>query len=161
MNALVQRALDRATGQIGQDEKPVHGSNWGHPVQDYLASVNIFVPAAWCMAFIYWCFKDAANQLGIGCPLKKTGQVLAQLHNTDPKFVVKVDGPAFEFQPGDIFILDLGHGLGHCGMVISVNEDGSANTVEGNTNDTGSREGFEVAQKVRHAKLPMIAVIRF
>lgn len=160
MNALVQRALARAIGQDKQEEKPLR-SNWGHPVQDFLASVNLFQPAAWCMAFIYWCFKDAANQLGVGCPLKKTGQVLAQYHNTDPKNIVLVNTPSFRFEPGDIFIMDLGHGLGHCGMVISVNEDGSAQTIEGNTNDTGSREGIAVEIKTRHAVPPMIGVIRF
>lgn len=165
MNALVQRALDRAAtvaslpeGSPQKQENP-KGSNWGHPVQDYLASVDIFFPASWCMAFLYWCFKDAAGQLGLQNPLIKTGGVLAQWHGQDPKHQV----PVFQakVEPGDIFIMDLGHGLGHTGIVESFTPGGMLNTIEGNTNDTGSREGYEVVRKIRKPAGPIIGYLRF
>jgi hypothetical protein len=38
---------------------------------------------------------------------------------------------------------------GHAGIVTKVNADGSFETIEGNTNGAGSREGDQVAVKVR------------
>ena len=49
---------------------------------------------------------------------------------------------------GDIFIQDHGGGLGHCGIVESLGI-GVVHTIDGNTNDTGSREGYEVIRKIR------------
>lgn len=143
MGKLSDSALDIAISQIGQEEKPI-GSNWGHPVQDYLASVGINFPASWCMAFIYWCFENAATASGEISPLIKTGGVLHQWDSISPEF--KAATP----QIGSIFIMDFGEGLGHTGIVEKI--DGSfLHTIEGNTNDTGSREGFEVCRKIRNS----------
>jgi hypothetical protein len=45
-----------------------------------------------------------------------------------------------------VFVLDKGHGLGHCGIVEDLVGDGSIITIEGNTNAEGSREGDRVAR---------------
>jgi len=140
-NSLPIRALQKAISQIGQTEKPL-GSNWGVPVKDYLKSVAINFPASWCMAFVYWCFENSLIE-GEHNPLIKTGGVMNAWNSTDK--LHKVIGNA---QPGDIFIMDFGKGLGHTGIVESVN-GASVSTIEGNTNDTGSREGIEVCRKVR------------
>jgi hypothetical protein len=42
-----------------------------------------------------------------------------------------------------IFVLDTGGGAGHTGLVVSI-EGGRLITLEGNTNDGGSREGVGV-----------------
>lgn len=154
MSQLSDRALERAAGQVGQKENPLK-SNWGHPVQDYLASVGIYFAASWCMAFMYWCFKDAAGQLGIKNPMARTGGCLAQLSQSE-KYKV-TDDP----QPGDVFIMDLGHGLGHTGIIESIDPDGTLHTIEGNTNDDGSREGIAVERRARHQAHPIIAYLRF
>ena len=52
-------------------------------------------------------------------------------------------------KPGAIFIMDFGKGVGHTGLVVKVNKDGTVDTIEGNTNDEGSREGYEVCRRVR------------
>lgn len=172
MSALMDRALARAQGFVEpnipkgdprRQENPP-GSNWGHPVQDFLSSVDTHIPASWCMAFMYWLVKDAAAQLGLENPMMKTGGCLVQWHNRLKNQIALVNGhlPDLEsIQPGDIMIMDHGHGLGHTGIVESVNADGSINTIEGNTNDTGSREGVEVDRKVRHVAAPIIGFLRF
>lgn len=139
---LQQQAIEVAISQLGKEESP-RGSNWGEPVKSYLASVGIGFPASWCMAFMYWIFRQAAKELGIVTPLLKTGGVLKAWQKAPA--AVKVTSP----QPGDIFIQDHGHGLGHTGIVVKVNKDGTIDTIEGNTNDTGSREGYEVCRRVR------------
>lgn len=169
MSKLSDKTLEIAISQIGETEKPL-GSNWGHPVQDYLASVGIHFPASWCMAFMFWCVDQAVKILvktneatwisfmQSYNPLNHTGSVLRQWQTINPKFKTP-EGSAP--QPGDIFIMDLGGGLGHTGIVESINADGTLNTIEGNTNDTGSREGVEVARKIRHNAKPIIGYIRF
>lgn len=134
-------ALKIAITQIGKCENPL-GSNWGVPVKDYLASVGINFPASWCMAFVYWCFDQAGKGNN---PLIKTGGVLNAWNTADKKYRVT------DAQPGDIFIMDFGKGLGHTGIVEKVDEN-FIYTVEGNTNDTGSREGIMVCRKQRPKK---------
>jgi len=140
MSELSTIALQKAVTQIGQQENP-QGSNWGHPVQDYLNAVGIDFPASWCMAFVYWCFNEASKQLGINNPLFRTGGVL-RAYNRAVNNVVK------DAAIGDIFVIDFGHGLGHTGIIENI-EGELLHTIEGNTNDTGSREGYEVCRRVR------------
>ena len=140
-----------AITQIGQEESPI-GSNWGYPVSEYLASVGIDFPASWCMAFVYWCFNYAASNIGTVNPLVKTGGVLKAYNSA-------VSHHQSSPQEGDIFIMDLGHGLGHCGIVELI--DGSnIHTIDGNTNDTGSREGYAVERKIR-AKSTIKGYLRY
>lgn len=149
---LQQKALEIAITQLGEEEKP-RGSNWGEPVKSYLAAVGIAFPASWCMAFMYWVFLEAAKQLGIKTPLLKTGGVLNAWQKAPA--AVKVTDP----QPGDIFIQDHGHGLGHTGIVERVEGD-IVHTIEGNTNNNGSREGFAVERKTRK-KTSIIGYLRY
>ena len=135
---LSKLALKTAITQIGQTEKPL-GSNWGIPVRNYLASVGINFPASWCAAFVYWCFDQVSNGEN---PLVKTGGVLTHWNQADKKYRVT------EPQPGDIFIMDFGKGLGHTGIVEQADET-FIYTIEGNTNDSGSREGIMVCKKQR------------
>ncbi len=133
--------LQIAITQIGQEEVP-RGSNWGTTdkpaVINYLKSVGISFPASWCMSFVYWCCKQSYPTN----PLVKTGGVLAQWNKIQPQY--KYSTP----KPGDIFIQDHGHGLGHAGFIESV-EGENIHTIEGNTNDSGAREGFEVCRRIR------------
>lgn len=137
---LSEKALEVAIGEDGKQEIP-KGSNWGEHVQKYLASVGITFPASWCCAFVYWSFEQAAIQMGVKNPLFKTGGVINLYNHSQAN---RRSTP----MKGDVFIMDHGHGLGHTGMVIDVQGD-YVYTIEGNTNDTGSREGFEVCKKKR------------
>lgn len=148
---LQQHALEVAITQIGQEEKPI-GSNWGHPVQDYLASVDINFPASWCMAFLYWCFRKASLDLLIENPMIKSGGVLKEWDTNH--FEYKIE-PHSRLQPGDIFIQDHGGGLGHCGIIESIDGD-TLHTIEANTNNNGSREGYAVERKTRPRTDPKI-----
>jgi hypothetical protein len=130
-------ALKIAQTQIGQTEKPL-GSNWGEPVKTYLASVNINFPASWCMAFVYWCIK----QTGIKNDFVKSAGVLDVWNKTLKQN--KSTTPLI----GSVFIMDFGKGLGHTGIVESFDAD-YIYSIEGNTNDTGSREGIAVCKKKR------------
>jgi hypothetical protein len=145
--SLSTGALKVAITQLGQHEKPL-GSNWGKPVQGYLKSVGLGFPASWCMAFVYWCYDQAVrnNPPLINNPLIKSGGVLNCWNKADKKY--RVVG---EPKPGDIFIMDFGGGLGHTGIVEKVDAT-FVYTIDGNSNDSGSREGIEVCRKQRPRK---------
>jgi len=141
---MKDKILQIAISQLGIQENP-KGSNWGQDVAKYLSSVNINFPASWCMAFVYWCYRQASIELGQINPLFRTGGVLSQWNKTNTKF------RRTQPQKGDIFIMDFGGGLGHTGMVLEVKGDKIV-TIEGNSNDEGSREGFEVCKRERSIK---------
>ncbi|BFM42680.1 hypothetical protein CFS9_13210 [Flavobacterium sp. CFS9] len=140
MSKLSEKTLQIAITQIGVQEVPKN-SNAGADVEKYLKSVGLGKGYSWCMAFVYWCTVEASKQLNTSNTLQKTGGVLA-MWNARPLLRVKVP------QPGDIMILDYGGGLGHTGIVEKV-VGTKIHTIEGNTNDVGSREGYEVCRRVR------------
>jgi hypothetical protein len=133
------KLIEIAQTQLGLEEVP-RGSNWGDVVKQYLSSVGIDFPASWCMAFVYWVTDKRAKELGVANPLIKTGGVLRQWNEINPNYKVKVP------QVGDIFIMDFGQGHGHTGFVTGV-VGNRIETIEGNSNDDGSREGYEVCAK--------------
>lgn len=141
MTPLATQTVKTATSQLGVTEIP-KGSNSGPEVEIYLKSVGLGKGYSWCMAFVFWCVQQASTKASTTNPLKKTGGVLEQW-NSRPKLHVETP------QPGDIFIMDFGHGKGHTGIVESVRQDGTIKTIEGNTNDDGSREGYEVCRRIR------------
>lgn len=137
---LSKETILSAITQIGVEEVP-RGSNKGKDVEKYLAVVHLGGGYSWCMAFAYWNVQQASIKLGIPNPLHNTAGVMAQwnaspqLHSATP-------------QAGYLFILDEGKGLGHTGIVEYVLGD-TVHTIEGNTNDGGSREGYEVCRRIR------------
>jgi hypothetical protein len=133
------KLIEIATTQLGMEEIP-RGSNWGSNVKQYLDSVNIDFPASWCMAFVYWTVEKRCIELGVKNPLIKTGGVLRQWNEINPNYKVKTP------QMGDIFIMDFGSGHGHTGFVTNVIGN-RIETIEGNSNADGSREGYEVCAK--------------
>lgn len=137
---LAQKTLEIAITQIGVEEIP-RNSNAGPEVEIYLRSVGLTKGYSWCMAFVYWCTQKAALQLTVSNPLKRTAGVLDQ-YNSRPFLVVFVP------LPGDIFIMDLGKGLGHTGIIEKVVGQ-TIHTIEGNTNNNGSREGYKVCRRKR------------
>jgi hypothetical protein len=145
MSTLAQRTFEIALSQIGVTEEP-KGSNGGPQVTQYLKSIGLGAGHAWCMAFVYWCVNEACKELGLKNPLIKTGGVLHQWNNV--KHLRLLPNRSSAIKAGDIFIMDYGRGLGHTGIVGQLSNS-VLYTIEGNTNDEGSREGYEVAERQR------------
>lgn len=153
MTSISKVALQIAQSQLGIKEIPL-GSNAGPDVEKYLKRVGLGKGYPWCMAFAYWCVDEAAKKLVVPNPLLKTGGVIAQLNAQKAK-VVKVP------QAGDLFIIEFSGGNGHIGFVLEVKGDRIL-TIEGNSNDDGSREGYEVCHKPNGRLISSIhAFIRF
>lgn len=129
--------IEIAISQIGVEEIP-KGSNAGPQVNQYLKSVGLNPGYSWCMAFVYWCCKEAS----VNARLIKTGGVLRMWNEVGRD--MKHSTPL----TGDIFIMDYGKGLGHTGFVERV-EGMNIHTIEGNTNKEGSRNGYQVCRRIR------------
>lgn len=154
IRSLPARALAIAAGQVGVMERPP-GSNRGPEVDVYLRATGLNPAAgsfAWCAAFIYWCFGEALHNRETN-PIIKTAGVLQHWNQALRKGTPKVlaaealENPAL-VKPGFIFILASGGGFGHSGLVEAV-DAGIMTTIEGNTNDTGGREGVGVFRRSR------------
>jgi hypothetical protein len=143
LTPLATTTLATAISQLGVQEMP-KGSNAGPEVEIYLKSVGLGKGYSWCMAFVYWCVLQSSLKTAVKNPLKKTGGVLDQ-YNSSLHLVAKIP------LGGDIFVMDLGKGLGHTGIVEKI-VGTTLYTIEGNTNGEGSREGYKVCRKKREIK---------
>jgi len=144
--SFLEKVLEIAAGEEAKKvrEKPKN-SNRGLEVDLYLRRTGVSTGLAWCCAFVYWCFDEAANVLNTANPMVKTAGCLAHWNRTEKKggkrikTAQAVDDPSL-LKPGMIFIIDHGRGLGHTGIIIKV-EGGLLTTIEGNTDASKTREG--------------------
>ncbi|RQO59725.1 CHAP domain-containing protein [Paucibacter sp. KBW04] len=150
LNQLIQVARGEEARQV-REVPP--DSNRGTDVERYLASVGLGGGFSWCCAFTYWCFKTAAEQLHRGNPMFKTGGCLKHWQMAESQGARRILAAAAQgnpglLQPGMLFIMDHGGGLGHTGIIESVS-GGLLTTIEGNTDASRTREGGGVYRLVR------------
>lgn len=147
---LLVQTLRFAGTQIGVMEQPL-GSNRGPQVDLYLKSAGAELGSPWCAAFVYFCFQQGSNTLGIANPVVRTASVLDHWNRAGAAGIPRLGTdectatPAL-VKPGMIFIIIHPNGTGHCGLVESVTGT-LLTTIEGNTNETGSREGIGVFRR--------------
>lgn len=154
MNDLLATALGTARSQVGVREEPP-GSNCGPEVNVYLKSVGLSPGHPWCAAFVYWCFGQAAQKVGVVNPLVKTGHCLT--HWQKAPQAVKITAGAARLDPSlvrpgliGILLMDRRNGAGHAFIVEAI-KDRQLTTIEGNTNQALSREGLAVCRLSRRS----------
>lgn len=134
-----------AESQVGVREKT--GKNDGKQVEKYLRSTGLGKGYAWCAAFLTWCH----NELNIPNPKSayspdwfKSNVVYERMRLQDMGFVSK---------PGQVFGLyfESKRRIAHVGMITGESKF-SYNTIEGNTNDGGSRDGDGVYKMLRNKR---------
>lgn len=135
------RITEVYTSQIGVREATGH--NDGKDVEKYLRAVGLGKGYAWCAAFVRWCYDQAGVRT-------KINGAAASAYNRNNLVFFK-----HKFQqdprPGDAFTLwfnSLGR-IGHTGFFHRKINSTIYETVEGNTNEAGSREGDGVYKKYR------------
>lgn len=156
-------ALQTAVTQLGQKESPGH-NNTGTMVDQYLKSVGLRPGYSWCQAFVYWCYEQAALRLGVLNPVIHTAGVIDcwNRSNYNQKIIKTkcISNPELIF-PGYQFILNFGEGHGHTGIIESI-KGSMLTTIEGNSNNNGSPDGFEVVRHTRDMnKKEFIGVITY
>jgi len=122
------------------------GSNRGLSVEMYLKSVNLEPSYAWCAAFVSWCYQYA----GVDTP--KSGWV-PDYAMTCKRIYHRNRFEKRTPQQGDVFLIwyPKRNRPAHMGFIDKWG-DKWITTVEGNTNDSGSREGNGVYKKRRLKK---------
>ena len=145
---LAGAALGNAISQIGVMESPP-GSNRGPMVDQYLKAVGAPPGSFWCMAFVNWCFQQAAKDQAKDDGFPKTAGCIDawnRVKGASPGCIVTraqaIADPSL-VRPGFVFILDHGGGHGHTGFVKQ-GVGGALRTIEGNSNNTGSANGVGV-----------------
>jgi len=131
--------IDVARSQIGNCEEG--GNNRGLHVGKYLRSVGLGEGYAWCSAFVAWTLNvcDVQHSINAWSPTAVSRNVIWQR------------GKGKEPITGDVFgIYYSSKGrVGHVGFVEKYNGK-YFTTIEGNTNEAGSRDGDCVLRKYRH-----------
>ena len=127
--------------QVGIRE--LTGHNDGKAVEMYLHAVNLGKGNPWCAAFVKWNYDQAG--------IKTTINGMALSVHRPGHFVYFKGNFTSEPVPGDAFTLyfpSLGR-IGHTGFYDGRINTSVFKTVEGNTNQAGSREGDGVYRKYR------------
>jgi lysozyme family protein len=168
VGSLLAEVLRVVAGEVGVMEVPP-GSNRGPRVDEYLNSVGPGLRGQpWCMAFIYWCFVQASQGLGVSNPAPRTAGVKQSWRTAQsmvgvtivPHAKAMVD-PAL-VTPGMVFYIDTGGVHGHAGFVADV-IGGTLVTIEGNTNEGGSSNGIGVfhrsQRKIKEISIGFISFV--
>ena len=153
ISAFMKATLSVALSQVGVMEDPP-GSNRGPKVDEYLKSAGLDPSAgsfAWCAAFVYWSFSQAATRLGISNPAIRTAGVLDHWKKAGQAGITRLlAGQILDdlslLKPGLVFVINTGGGRGHMGLVEDFRDDRLI-TIEGNTNLPGDREGVGVFRR--------------
>jgi hypothetical protein len=163
-NRFLSRVVQVAAGEERRRVREIpKNSNRGPDVEKYLRSVGLGPGYAWCCAFMYWSFEEAAAQLGRPNPMVRTGGCLdhwnkAERHGARRIRAAEALDTADAVKPGMLFIIDHGHGLGHTGIIEQV-AGGLLTTIEGNTDASRTREGggvYRLTRKVNEINLGFI-----
>ena len=139
--------------EIGVRERT--GNNDGQRVEEYLRSCNLKKGNPWCAAFVTWTFKQAKVDAIVSAyspswfPKKSTIYTRGANGNKTP-------------QKADVFGIYFSNKgrIAHVGFIDVWEDNSYCITVEGNTNDEGSREGDGVYRK-RRLKSQIYKVSRF
>lgn len=142
-------ALGFALAEVDHGVGEEGGNNEGERIRQYLAGAGITVPAAWCAAFVDYCFDSVCRMLKVSNPLEPVKLEAFVQNYADTLEAAKVDPSVAS--PGDLVCFSFGgQRWDHIGIVLEPpNSDGHFRTVEGNTSDENQRDGDAVALKRR------------
>lgn len=142
--AYAQKHLSKSPEEIG-------GQNAGPWVRAYMKGHD-GEPFAWCAGFIQFIMHQAAETLNIKMPIK--GDWLctnfAKQAKTKGLFQSGASVDKTQIIPGSLFVAKkaTGSGYSHIGLVTHASGQGFE-TIEGNTNLSGGREGYKIAAQSR------------
>jgi hypothetical protein len=140
-----------ARQHLAQSPREVGGENMGPWVRLYMKG-NEGTEWAWCAGFVGYLLRQAGRALGAAVPLPYTFSCdsLASAARDAGLFLDGRKGVSpGQITAGSLFLvrrtpLD----WVHTGLVLSAGPT-AFDTIEGNTNDSGDREGYEVCRRTR------------
>jgi hypothetical protein len=150
-----------AIQHLNQHPREIGGQNKGPWVRLYMDGKQ-GKDWPWCAGFVSYCLHQAARSLNVVQPIGSSFccDTLAGEAKKADRFVNSKSAAADPDKiVGSIFLLKSGESKwSHTGIVIDA-AAGIVHTIEGNTNDDGSPEGYEVCRRTRPvSKLDFIRV---
>lgn len=152
--ALQQSIVDTAASYIGKQEKAGNMGFKDPAFEDKMIEVGFRDGHAWCCYFAELVWKEGFSKAGLDMFDILDNLFSASTQTTWRNF--KNSGQGFSIekdpQPGDLAIWQSNTEptTGHIAIVVSgLDDNNNFQTVEGNTNDKGGREGYIVAAKQR------------
>jgi hypothetical protein len=135
---------------LREHPREVGGDNCGPWVRLYMDGRE-GKPWFWCAGFVTFVMKQAADILGVKTPIKGSVSCddLAAQGKAANRFLAAGAGTPAKVTPGALFLVRSKPGdWTHTGIVTKAEAE-LFQTIEGNTNDDGSRNGFEVCARRR------------
>ena len=138
-------AVKWARSKIGVHEQPT-GSNWGHPVQDWITFTGYGGPVFWCGCFVAYAVVEKGGakvpqRIHLGLDTAINADARAGTNGFER------DVPPSQARPGDIATFN----FRHIGLVAGPTTDGMIHTIDGNTSASNgsNNNGGEVAEHRR------------
>jgi len=144
------RIVEIAEREIGVMEKGCQ--NCGTGVAGYLNYVGIKTPAPWCAAWVSWVYGQAGYRQPKTAwspalfPKERIVEI-ASLKQVQHRLMPRNDVEGLIM---GIYFPELKR-IAHCGIVAGLKGE-YVQTIEGNTNEMGGREGLGVFRKLRHRR---------
>lgn len=136
---------------IGQTEKPGNSGFNDAEFEKKMQAVGFVKSHAWCAYFAELVFKEAYPEKFVELDKLFSASTVQTFRNfRDAAYLI-----GYAPQPNTLVIWQtMKDGkpqiTGHAGIVVSVEDQDTFFSIEGNTNDGGGREGYIVALKKRH-----------
>jgi len=147
-----QMVVAYAKQHLKQHPREVGGQNKGPWVRFYMQG-NEGSDWPWCAGFVSFILKQACQSLNVSPPIKTSFSCDSLAFSAKERGLFLKESEAKEkntVTPGSLFLdrRTLTDWV-HTGIVSSA-EDDVFQTIEGNTNDDGDREGYEVCRRIRN-----------
>lgn len=133
--------LEIANKYVGVAEEP-HGSNRGKLIDKWNLQCNVPVGSFWCCSFVSGVGKELQDTHGIQWPIPLTADCDVVYAFAKRRQLI-TSSPS----PGDLFLCHKGDDAYHIGIVDIEGNDGVIGSIEGNSNNDGSRNGYQVARR--------------
>lgn len=152
MSALLPSAIVTiASKEIGVEE--VDGTNCGPRVDEFKAATNLPPHESWpwCAAFVCWVVREALKSTGVKetatfkRPTTAGAWDLENWSRRQDNSTSTKKPPEGDIQAGDIVVFT----FSHVGIAVASPKNGFVETVEGNSDLQGSREGGAVGRHMR------------
>lgn len=133
-----------ARGEVGNREI---GKNGGAAVRKYQRATWLATGEwPWCAAFVCWCVREALEKHPLAIQRPRTAGAWDFERWARKEGAELIKPATSKVREGDILV----YTFSHIGIAVGDEQsNGEFNTVEGNTNAAGSREGDGVYMKIR------------
>jgi hypothetical protein len=149
---LGQMVVAYAEKHLEQNPREVGGQNKGPWVRLYMQG-NEGSEWSWCAGFVSFIIKQACKGVSVSPPIQTSFSCDSLAAGAKERGLFLKESDAMQknaIAPGSLFLVRrTSTDWVHTGIVLSA-EDNIFNTIEGNTNDDGDREGYEVCRRIRN-----------